>query len=84
MDWRLGSEVWFVFYDDRRCRYVPRRCGRVLAVKPGAIEVTQGRGRPEWIGTNTYPMFSSEAAAEAWCATHLPLVPTMPRTEARA
>jgi hypothetical protein len=78
MDWRLGSEVWGVVFDDRACRYNPRRTGRVIAVKPGAIEVTRARRPPEWIGTNTYPLFASEDAARAWCDTHLPLAPTVP------
>lgn len=85
MRFAVGSTVWAVVFDDRAYRFRPSRVGVVLRVRPGAFEVSRGTGKPEWLGENTFPLFGDNGEADAWCETHLPLVPTISRrAEARA
>jgi hypothetical protein len=84
MRFPVGSSVWGVDFDAASCRFRPVRLGVVLRSQPGAIEVSRGAGKPEWIGENTFPLFGSEGDAASWCDCHLPFVPALPRAEVRA
>jgi hypothetical protein len=84
MRFPVGSPVWGVDLDAATCRFRPVRLGLVLRAQPGAIEVSRGAGKPEWISEARFPLFGDEGEADAWCSTHLPFVPALPRAEARA